>query len=351
VQVGHPIAILAGEGEPQSGFLAFSYPTPPAEAAPKGNGADVADAIAPRGPLPSRVDGESTHRTFVSPVARAIARQNGVDLRAIEGTGPHKRIVKADVERYLRALVRAASPPPTSLPTRQPMPWQSYQATSNSSMRKTIARRLLESKQAIPHFYLTASIEMDRLLASRARLNGRRSAAEKLSVNDFFVKASAFALGQVPEANAMWTDEAVLRFNDVDIAVAVATDGGLFTPIIRNADKKGLEAISAEMKQLAARARANKLNPEEYQGGGFSISNLGMFGVETFSAIINPPQSCILALGAAEKRAVVRDEAVVMRTLLTATLSVDHRSVDGAVGARLLAAIKTAIEEPISMLL
>jgi pyruvate dehydrogenase E2 component (dihydrolipoamide acetyltransferase) len=360
VEVGRTIAILAVEGESVSAIAESSPPTPIAVAPAAANGADAAGSTAAVDALPSAVEASSSERIFASPVARAIARQNGVDLRTIGGTRPRQRIVKADVERHLRTLQSASRPSPATIAISvrpesrsadKPMPWQTYRATPNSSMRQTIARRVLASKQSVPHFYLTASIELDQLLAARGRLNVRPGVTNKLTVNDFFIKASAFALRQVPEANAMWSDDALLRFDDVDVSIAVATDAGLFTPVIRRADQKGLEAISAEMKELAARARANKLKPEEYQGGGFSISNLGMHGVEQFAAIINPPQSCILALGAGNKRTVVRDDAIVVRTLLTATLSVDHRSVDGAVGARLLAAIKAAIEEPISMVL
>ena len=233
----------------------------------------------------------------------------------------------------------------------QPMPWQAHTTEPNSSVRKTIARRLSEAKQTIPHFYLTVDIELDALLALRKKLNGAPSAEYKLSVNDFVIKACALALRKIPAANAMWTEDAILRFNDVDVSVAVATENGLITPVIRQADHKGLSTISSEMKSLAAKARDGKLKPEEFQGGGFTISNLGMYGISSFSAIINPPQSCILAVGAGEERAVVRDGAIAIRTIMTVTLSVDHRSVDGAVGAQLLAALKPLLEDPVQLML
>jgi pyruvate dehydrogenase E2 component (dihydrolipoamide acetyltransferase) len=357
VRVGEPIAIVEGGAESAAELGTEASPARDRPATPvERPSAPQASADAAAEPIgPTRGAGD---RIFVSPVARAIASQRGVDLRAVKGTGPHGRIVKADVESHLQAAPADALAEPMtpvtaspSAPSWRPMPWQAHRATPHSAMRRSIARRLVESKQAVPHFYLVVSIELDRLLDARARLNAGPAASNKLSINDFFIKAAALALRQVPEANAMWTDDAALQFDDVDISVAVATDGGLIAPVVRGADKKGLESISLEMKELASRARAGRLKPEEFQGGGFSISNLGMYAVEQFAAIINPPQSCILALGAAEKRAVVRDDAVVARTMLTATLSVDHRSVDGAVGARLLSAIKALIEEPVRMIL
>ncbi len=225
----------------------------------------------------------------------------------------------------------------------------------NTNMRKVIARRLTESKQTVPHFYVSADIEIDALMKLRAELNGRSPkdgpAAFKLSVNDLVIKATAVALRRIPAANASWTDEGIALYHDVDVSVAVATDGGLITPIIRRADQKGLAAISNEMKDLAARARAGKLKPEEFQGGGFSISNLGMYGVKSFSAIINPPQGGILAVGAGEPRPVVRDGAIVPATVMTCTLSVDHRVVDGAVAAEWLAAFKAIVQDPLSLML
>ncbi|MDP6515008.1 MAG: 2-oxo acid dehydrogenase subunit E2, partial [Alphaproteobacteria bacterium] len=220
----------------------------------------------------------------------------------------------------------------------------------NTGMRKIIARRLQESKQSVPHFYLTVDCEIDELLKIRADLNGR-SDAYKISVNDFVVRATALALRKVPEANASWTEAATIRHNRVDVSVAVAIEGGLITPIVFNADHKGLAEISAEVKELSARAREGGLKPEEYQGGTFSVSNLGMYGIKEFSAIINPPQSGILAIGAGEQRPVVRDRALAVATVMSCTLSGDHRIIDGAVGAAWLAAFKRLIEDPLTMLL
>ncbi|MGO4127435.1 2-oxo acid dehydrogenase subunit E2, partial [Inquilinus sp. YAF38] len=224
-----------------------------------------------------------------------------------------------------------------------------YSEQKHSNMRKTVARRLLESKQTVPHFYLTVDIELDALLKLRKELNDRGDV--KLSVNDLIIKAAALALRKVPAANTSWTDESMIQYERVDISVAVATPGGLITPIIKDADRKGLGTISGEMKDLAARARDGKLKPEEYQGGTFSISNLGMFGVKDFAAIINPPQSCILAVGAGTQRPVVKDGALAIATVMSCTLSVDHRAVDGAVGAEYLAAFRALVEAPLSMML
>ncbi|MCS6781255.1 MAG: 2-oxo acid dehydrogenase subunit E2, partial [Geminicoccaceae bacterium] len=218
------------------------------------------------------------------------------------------------------------------------------------NMRKTIARRLLEAKQTIPHFYLTVDVELDALLDLRAKLNARPGVDYKLSVNDFVIKAVALALEKVPACNASFAGDKILRYKDVDIAVAVAIEGGLITPIVRKANQKTLSVISAEMKELAARAKVGKLKPEEFQGGGFTISNLGMYGIREFAAIINPPQACILAVGAGEKRPVVREDQIVVRTLMTVTLSTDHRVVDGALGAEFLQAFKALIEDPMGLL-
>ena len=229
-----------------------------------------------------------------------------------------------------------------------------YTEVPHNNMRKVIARRLQESKQTVPHFYVTMECEIDKLLAMRKDLNARAEATGKdykISVNDFIIRAAAFAMKKVPDVNASWTDEAMRLYNDIDISVAVAIDGGLITPIVRNADQKGLAVISNEMKDLAARAREGKLNPDEFQGGGFTISNLGMYGVKEFAAIINPPQSSILAVGAGEQRPVVRDGALTTATMMSVTLSTDHRVVDGALGAEWLRAFKVLIEDPLAMLL
>ncbi|MBF0167469.1 MAG: 2-oxo acid dehydrogenase subunit E2 [Alphaproteobacteria bacterium] len=278
-------------------------------------------------------------RLFASPLARRLAAEKGLDLASVAGSGPHGRIVKADV--------LAAKPGAKAVAL---IPAGGIEAVPNSTLRKTIARRLTESKQTIPHFYLSVDLDLDALLDLREKLN-QRAEGFKLSVNDFIIKASAKALRTIPAANASWTDEATLRYSDVDISVAVAAPGGLVTPIIRRADTKTLAQISLEMKALAEKARAGKLMPEDYQGGGFTISNLGMYGIKSFSAIINPPQACILAVGVGEKRPVVKDGALAIATLCTVTLSVDHRAVDGVVGAEFLSAFKKAIEDPLGLLL
>jgi len=280
----------------------------------------------------------SQQRIIASPLAKRIAAQKGVDLKLIRGTGPNGRIIRADVEEAgLQVAPRQAQLPKG----------EAYTAIPNSNMRKVIARRLSESKQTVPHFYLTVDCELDELLALRAKMN--EVADTKISVNDFIIRAVALALQKVPAANASWTEEAILQYRDADISIAVATPTGLITPIVRQAESKTVASISHEMKDLAARARDGKLKPEEFQGGGFSISNLGMFGVKDFAAIINPPQGCILAVGAGEQRPVVKDGALAVATVMSCTLSVDHRVVDGAVGAQFLAAFKELIEKPYAL--
>lgn len=297
-------------------------------------------------------------RIFASPLARRLAKDAGLDLGSLSGTGPHGRIVRRDVEKAKAAPPApkpavAAAPAVGPAPVAAPVPdfGTPYTDLPNGMMRKTIARRLLEAKQTIPHFYLTVDCRIDKLLELRKQFNDRADGAYKLTVNDFVVRAVALALRKVPDANATWTDEAIRRYDRVDVSVAVATPNGLITPVIRAADGKGLAAISNEVKALSARAKEGKLMPEEYQGGGFTISNLGMYGIQSFSAIINPPQSCILAVGAGEQRPVVTNGALGIATVMTCTLSVDHRSVDGAVGANFLAAFKGFIEDPLSMML
>ena len=339
VEINTPIAVLMGEGEstvdiaeaPSAGPVVA--PAAPA-VAPAGNGAQ---------PAPKAGD-----RIFASPLARRMAAQAGLDLAALSGSGPRGRIVKRDIEA---ALVKAPAAP--EAPAQAPpaaVPESGVVAVPNTGMRKTIARRLVESKQTIPHFYLTVDCSIDALLKTREELNAR-SEAQRLSVNDFIVKAVALALRKVPEANASWTDAATLRYERIDVAVAVAVEGGLVTPVVRDADNKGLAQISSEMADFAARARDGKLEPEEYRGGGFSISNLGMFGIREFAAVINPPQAGILAVGAGEKRPVVKDGALAIATIMSCTLSGDHRVIDGAVGARFLAAFKGLVEDPLTMLL
>ena len=338
VAINTPIAVLVGEGEDAAGLPAAAPP-------PGGNGAPPAPAAAPA-PTSPPPPAAPEERIFASPLARRMAAQAGIDLAALSGSGPRGRIVKRDIEAALDA--RAAAPPQPE--PAAPAPPAGAVEIPNSGMRKTIARRLAESKRTIPHFYLTVDCEIDALLKTRADLNAR-SDAYRLSVNDFVVRAAALALRRVPEANSAWTDAATLRRTTVDVAVAVAVEGGLVTPVVRGADNKGLAEISGEMADFAARARAGKLLPEEYQGGGFSISNLGMYGVREFAAVIDPPQAGILAVGAGEQRPVVSDGALAVATVMTCTLSGDHRVIDGAIGARFLAAFKGLVEDPLSMLL
>jgi len=321
VPVNQPIALLLGDGEDASALA-------PPPAAPK-----------PQSP--------SVERILASPLARRLARDNGIDLKSVKGSGPRGRVVKADVERAPIAAPDAPAPV-TAAPIPEASP--AYTEQPLSSMRKVIARRLTEAKQTVPHFYLTVDCQLDGLLALRAQLNGQGDEV-KLSVNDFIIRAVALALCKVPAANASFSETAIRLFNDVDISVAVATPNGLITPVIRHANHKGLATISSEMKALAGKARDGKLMPEDYQGGGFTISNLGMYGIRDFAAIINPPQGCILAVGAGEQRPVVKDGALAVATVMSCTLSVDHRVVDGAVGAEFLAAFRRLIEQPLTMLL
>jgi len=298
-------------------------------------------------------------RSPASPLARRLAQEKGVEIESLNGSGPRGRVVRVDIEaaaaaRQEPARASAVDPAPSPVPTRarQAAPVdQPHDEIPLTNIRKVIARRLTEAKSTIPHFYLEADCEIDALLDLRETLNSQGEGQYKLSVNDFVIKAAALALRQVPEANTAWADDAILQFHNVDVSVAVATDGGLITPIVKQADRAGLASISAEVKALAARARDGLLQPAEYQGGSITISNLGMFGVKAFSAIINPPQSCILAVGAAERRPVVRGDVCVPATVMSCTLSVDHRAVDGAVGARYLAAFKALIEQPLRLML
>ncbi len=374
IAVNTPIALMLAEGEDASALDAAlkeagGAEAPTETAAPKDEAPPRAAEEAPR-PAPHR---EGKERVFASPLARRMAKQAGLDLAAIEGSGPHGRIVKKDIEAALAAGVAQAPPadrptaPPPAAPSavRPAAPpaapaveapgMAAYVEVPHSAMRKIIARRLVESKREAPHFYLTIDCRIDELLKVREELNGRSPeegpGAYRISVNDFVIRAAALALKQVPAANATWTETAIRRYQTADISVAVALPDGLITPIIRGADQKGLADISREMVELAARARAGKLTPEEYQGGTFSISNLGMFGIKDFAAVINPPQGCILAVGLGEQRPVVTDGALALATVMSCTLSVDHRAVDGAVGAEFMAAFKQLIEDPLTMLL
>ncbi len=327
----------------------------PAKAAEAPKPAEIAAPAAQPANGPSQ--GE---RIFASPLAKRMAKQAGIDLSTIKGSGPNGRIVKADLDKAGTAPAVSAAP---AAPAAAPKPaapavptiTAPHKKIPNSTMRKVIAKRLLESKQSVPHFYVTTNIEIDALLKLRAELNAKSpkegAGAFKLSVNDMVIKACAVALRRHPMVNSTYTEEAIIQYDDVDISIAVAIPDGLITPIIRKADAQGLAAISNSMKDLGSRAKAGKLKPEEFQGGGFSISNLGMFGVSEFAAIINPPQSAILAVGAGEKRAVVKGDNIVVATVMTVTLSCDHRVVDGALGAEFLATLKSIIEEPLSLML
>jgi pyruvate dehydrogenase E2 component (dihydrolipoamide acetyltransferase) len=302
---------------------------------------------------PSHSSLETPSHIKASPLAKRIAKENNINLSNLAnlGTGPNGRIVKDDI---LEFISKGASSTNKSIVIRNP---QEFKAVKNNNIRKVIAKRLLESKQNIPHFYLSTELKIDRLLELRMALNEAAeikadgSPAYKVSVNDLIIKATAMALKKVPEANSAWSDEAILIYNNVDIAVAVAIDGGLITPIIKNADQKSISIISTEMKQLAKKARDGKLQPEEFQGGSFSISNLGMYGIDNFNAIINPPQSCILAVGRGVEKPIVEHNQIKIGTMMNVTLSSDHRSVDGAVGAEFIKAFRKYIETPILMLI
>ena len=349
-----PAPIAAPSAAPSAAPASASEPTPAPAPAPPAPVAAPTPAPIPL-PTPAPTPAPAT-RVFASPLARRLAGDAGIDLTAVAGSGPRGRIVKKDVEAAIAAgPVPAAVAPaiaggPTPAPAGDLPGMPGYDAFPHSMMRKTIARRLTESKQTAPHFYLTVDCRIDELLDLRKKLNANAN-DYKLSVNDLIIRAAALALKEVPEANASWFEDAVRMWHTVDISVAVAIEGGLITPIIRGAEGKGLKAISSEMKDLAERARVGKLAPEEYQGGTFSISNLGMFGIKEFSAVINPPQGAILAVGAGEPRPVVVDGALAVGPVMTCTLSVDHRVVDGAVGAAFMQVFKGLIEEPLKMLL
>ncbi|PZO79408.1 MAG: pyruvate dehydrogenase complex dihydrolipoamide acetyltransferase [Mesorhizobium amorphae] len=376
VKVNAVIAILAAEGEDTSAAPAAEEPKAEAQkpAEKAAEPAPKAEAAAPPAP---KADGA---RMFASPLARRIAKEKGIDLTGVTGSGPHGRIVLADVEGAkaqdakpagaTRAEAPAQAQPAPAAQAPAPKPASddavrklfaegSFETVPHDTMRKTIARRLVEAKSTIPHFYLSADCQIDALLALRKQLNDAAPTRKgekgeeptyKLSVNDLVIKALALALRDVPDANVSWTESAMLRHKHADVGVAVSIPGGLITPIVRRAEEKSLSAISNEMKDLAARARARKLKPEEFQGGTSAVSNLGMFGVKNFSAVINPPHATILAVGAGEERAVVKDGQVVVANVMSVTLSTDHRAVDGALGAELLAAFRTYIEKPMSLL-
>ena len=363
VKVNTPIAVLLEEGEDASAAAAAPAPAAaPVAAAPTA----VAAAPAPAAPVAAPVAAGA--RVFASPLARRIAAEKGLDLTAVKGSGPHGRIVKADVEgataapKATPATVAAAPAAVAPAPAAAASPSaetvkkiyadREYEEIQLDGMRRTIAARLTEAKQTIPHFYLRREVQLDTLMAFREQLNkSLEGRGVKLSVNDFIIKACALALQKVPDCNAVWAGDRVLKMKPSDVAVAVAIEGGLFTPVLKDADKKSLSALSAEMKDLATRAKSKKLAPHEYQGGSFAISNLGMMGVENFDAVINPPQASILAVGAGVKKPVVNKAGeIVVATMMSMTLSVDHRVIDGALGAEFLKAIIENLENPMTML-
>jgi pyruvate dehydrogenase E2 component (dihydrolipoamide acetyltransferase) len=400
VAVNSVIALLLEEGEDESALAGAlkeakqggGATSAPAKSAPKPAPAQAASQAAPqasaepaRAPEPKPAPAPAAQRqpaaapfvpprpnggerVFASPLARRLATQAGLALARIAGSGPHGRIVKSDIEaakssggaamqRHVAAA--AAQPAPMMLPSVAPtiaaqlpalIDSGDFEAVPLSTMRKIIAQRLQESKQTIPHFYITLDVELDSLLALRKQLNDRRDDV-KITVNDLLIRACGMALQQVPECNVIWTNNQMFRSRSYDVAVAVAIDGGLITPLIKHADRKGLGVISAEMKDKAERARRGKLLPEEYQGGCFALSNLGMFGIKFFQAIISPPHCSILAVGVGEQRPVVKDGALTTATIMSATLSCDHRAIDGALGAKWLNAFKKLVEDPLTMML
>ncbi|RUM25280.1 pyruvate dehydrogenase complex dihydrolipoamide acetyltransferase [Rhizobium vallis] len=381
VKVNALIAVLAADGEDVSAAASgagSAAPAPKAEAAPKADAAPTQSAPAPvAAPAPAAVSVDG-NRTFSSPLARRLAKEAGIDLSAVAGSGPHGRVVKSDIEAVVAgggAKAAAAPAAAASAPQAAAAPAPaaaapkgaseeavlklfepgSYELVPHDGMRKTIARRLVESKQTIPHFYVSVDCELDALLALRAQLNDAaprkdNAPAYKLSVNDMVIKAMALALRDVPDANVSWTDTNMVKHKHADVGVAVSIPGGLITPIIRKAEEKTLSTISNEMRDLGKRAKDRKLKPEEYQGGTSSVSNMGMMGVKNFAAVVNPPHATILAVGAGEQRVVVRKGEMAVATVMSVTLSTDHRCVDGALGAELLQAFKGYIENPMGML-
>jgi pyruvate dehydrogenase E2 component (dihydrolipoamide acetyltransferase) len=376
VKVNEVIALLLGEGESAASLdkaaakpadkpapaPAAAKPTAEPAAAPRGNG-----HAAPQPATSPAAAPAAGGRVFASPLARRLAGQAGLDLAAVAGSGPHGRIVKSDVDAAIGGGARKPAAPPAAQlgaaqAARPPAPpaapasdlayGMAYELVPHTTMRKVIARRLTEAKRDVPHFYVTVDCHLDPLLKLRTELNQRGDKdGFKLSVNDFVIKASALALKRKPDVNSAWSDEGMLRFKTVDISIAVALPGGLITPIVRHADRKGLAEISNEFKELVGRAKEGKLKPEEFQGGTFSVSNLGMYNVKDFTAIINPPQSAIIAVGAGEQRPVVKDGALAIQTMMSVTMSCDHRVVDGALGAQWLNVFKSYIEDPLSMML
>ncbi len=365
VPVNQVIAILVEEGE-DAASVETPAATPVAVAAPEPAAAPApAAAVTPApvaAPAPVAIPAPKTEgaRIFASPLARRLAKENAIELAALSGSGPHGRIVRRDIETAIGAgkAAPSAAPATPAMPDDQVLKLfeeGSYELVKHDNLRKVIARRLVEAKTTIPHFYLTLDCDIDKLLEVRREINAAApqidgEPAYKVSLNDMVIKALAKALIAVPAANATWTSEAMLLHKHADIGVAVSIPGGLITPVVRRADEKPLSVIANEMKDLAARARARKLMPEEYQGGSSAVSNLGMFGIREFAAVINPPQATILAVGAGVERPVIKDGALAKATIMTVTLSTDHRAVDGALGAELLAAFKNYIEKPMAML-
>lgn len=376
VEVGAPIMILLGAGEDGSagdallGGAAAPVAAPVIEVAPLAApaieapapvaaqvAAPIVSPVIPATPIIEAPAQASGGRKFVSPIVRKLGAERGVDFNQIIGTGPDGRVVRRDLEHFLANGAPAAPAAPEAAPAAANAPGSaiakqeyssSYVTVPHTGMRRAIARRLTESKSTVPHFYVTADCKVDSLLELRKRIN--ESSPVKISVNDIVVKAVASALMDVPEANVIFTPEAMHKFESADISVAVATDGGLLTPVIRGVEKRQLSNLSMEIAELAGRARAGKLRQEELEGGSFAVSNLGMFGTKEFAAILNPPQSGILAVGAASPRAIVEDGQVLVANIMTVTLSADHRAVDGAVAAQWLAAFVKRIENPLSML-
>jgi pyruvate dehydrogenase E2 component (dihydrolipoamide acetyltransferase) len=382
VAVNSVIAVLAGEGEDVKAAAAGAKVAPvpkPTEApkpqsAPPKTAAPLPQAVFPPKPAapppPQPAPARAGNRVFSSPLARRLAKDAGIDLNRVSGSGPHGRVIARDIEdaksgKGLRGPGAAPAAAPAGAPIAPTMSDKqilalyeegSYDFVPHDGMRRTIAQRLTASVQTIPHFYETMDCDIGKLVAAREEINAAApkdkdgKPAYKLSVNDLVIKALALALQRVPEANVSWTEAGMLKHKHSDIGVAVALPGGLITPIVRSAESKSLSAISNEMRDLAARARARKLKPHEYQGGTTSVSNLGMYGVKDFTAVINPPQSTILAVGTGEERAVVRNGQLAVATIMSVTLSCDHRAVDGALGAELIVAFKKLIENPVMML-
>ena len=379
VAVNSVIAVLAGEGEDVKTAAGSAKAAAPvaaqaaAKPAPAPAPKPVAPAVAPHAPRappappPPVQQSHGTNRIFSSPLARRLAKESNIDLGRVQGSGPHGRIIARDIEqaksgKSLRAPAVApaaggaiAAPAMSDAQILSLYEEGSYDLVPHDGMRRTIAQRLTASVQTIPHFYETLDCDIGRLMAAREEINAAApkdkdgKSAYKLSVNDFVIKALALALQRIPDANVSWTDGGMLKHKHSDIGVAVALPAGLITPIVRSAESKSLSAISNEMRDLAARARARKLKPQEYQGGTSSVSNLGMYGIKDFTAVINPPQSTILAVGTGEERAVVRNGKIEAATIISVTLSCDHRAIDGALGAELISSFKTLIENPVMM--